>query len=90
MEHMDPERAETVRFLIDNIIKQAMLIPLEDAQQIYREVDWQESFSPFYDPTWFMQNTENIRIRKETFKTFLDFRAGLEKTKKSMGKEVES
>jgi hypothetical protein len=81
MEHMEESRAEALRMMIDNIVKQAMFVPVADAQQLVREVDYHESFAPLFDPTWYMQNADNVRTRKGIFQAFAEFRSALERVK---------
>lgn len=81
MGRMDPERVQAIRVLIDNVSQQALLLSIQDAADVLREVEFDEAVGLFSDPTWWMHNIDNVRLRKGIFQAFYDFRSSLEKLK---------
>lgn len=78
---MTPEQTSAVNSLVLQSARLATLVPLDKAKELVADYEHTRSFAPFFDPTAWMQQRENVERGYDLARAFLAFRRALEELK---------
>lgn len=74
-----PAILELTKDQITSIAQLAQLVPVADVEDLVREIERTEAFSPIFAPTWFQQHGKHIDGHLELARAFLEFRKAIAK-----------
>jgi len=70
---------EMTKDQITSIAQIAQIVPVADVEDLVREIERTEAFSPIFAPTWFHQHGNHIDGHLALARAFLEFRKSIAK-----------